>query len=79
VVLNWTGSTSPDILGYNIYRATTQGGAYEKLNSSPALETSYVDNDVAPGQTYFYVTTAVDQMKHESGFSNAAVARVPPP
>jgi hypothetical protein len=79
VVLNWMGSTSPDILGYNIYRATTQGGAYEKLNSSPALETSYVDNDVAPGQTYFYVTTAVDQMKHESGFSNAAVARVPPP
>jgi hypothetical protein len=79
VALNWTGSTSPDILGYNIYRATTQGGAYEKLNSSPALETSYVDNDVAPGQTYFYVTTAVDQMKHESGFSNAAVARVPPP
>jgi hypothetical protein len=79
VVLNWTISTTPDILGYNVYRATTAGGAYRKLNTSPTPEASFVDNDVVPGQTYFYVTTAVDQTQTESTYSNEAVAFVPPP
>ena len=78
VLLNWTASTSPDIAGYNVYRATTLGGAYQQLNTSPLPGTSYVDTDVVPGQIYFYVTTAADQNNVESAFSNEAVALVPP-
>jgi len=79
VSLNWTASTSPNVIGYNVYRASTSGGAYQQLNTSPFPETSYVDMDVIPAQTYFYVTTAVDQNNDESAFSNEAVALVPPP
>ena len=78
VLLNWTASTSPEIVGYNVYRATLPGGAYQQLNTSPVSGTSYVDTDVVPGQIYFYVTTAVDQKSNQSVFSNEAVALVPP-
>ena len=78
VLLNWTASTSPEIVGYNVYRATLPGGAYQQLNTSPVSGTSYVDTDVVPGQIYFYVTTAVDQKSSQSAFSNEAVALVPP-
>ena len=79
VLLSWTASNSPEIIGYNVYRAMASGGAYQKLNTSQVPETSYVDNDIVPGQNYYYVTTAIDSAQNESGYSNEAVALVPPP
>lgn len=75
VTLHWTASTSPNITGYKIYRATAQGGPYASLTS--VTGTSYVDNAVGAGQTYYYVTTAVDSNNAESGYSNEATAVVP--
>ncbi len=34
VALSWTASGSPGVAGYNIYRGTTSGGPYTKMNSS---------------------------------------------
>jgi fibronectin type 3 domain-containing protein len=36
-----------------------------------------VDNTVSAGDTYYYVTTAVNASGLESGYSNQAVAAVP--
>ncbi|HEY7615901.1 MAG TPA: hypothetical protein VH744_03790 [Terriglobales bacterium] len=77
VLLSWTGSTSPNITGHNIYRGTTSGGPYTKLNPSLVSTTSYTDNTVQNGVTYFYVVTAVNNSNSESGFSNMATAIVP--
>jgi hypothetical protein len=41
------------------------------------LVSSYVDSNVQDGQTYYYVTTAVDATGAESGYSNEASAAVP--
>ena len=60
VSLNWVASTSQNVAGYNAYRATTSGGPYTKLNSSLVLGTSYTDDTVRSGRTYYYVATAVD-------------------
>jgi hypothetical protein len=79
VSLSWDASTTPNIRGYNVYRATMSGGAYLILNNSPIVETAYVDNNVAVGQTYYYVTTAVDQYDNESSYSNEATAILPTP
>jgi fibronectin type 3 domain-containing protein len=42
-------------------------------------DTSYTDSSVEAGQTYFYVTTAVDASGKESANSNQTQATVPSP
>jgi hypothetical protein len=60
VILSWTASTTSGVVGYNVYRGTTQGGPYPtELNSSPVNGTTYSDETVQAGQTYYYVVTAV--------------------
>jgi fibronectin type 3 domain-containing protein len=78
VQLSWTASKSA-VAGYNVYRAAKTGGPYSKLNGSLDTGTSFTDNSVSAGQTYFYVTTAVDSSGGESTFSNEAQAAVPTP
>src|SRR5262245_26502842 len=46
VSLTWAASTSANIAGYNVYRATTSGGPYTKLNASVVSGLSYSDNVV---------------------------------
>jgi fibronectin type 3 domain-containing protein len=65
------------IAGYNAYRSTTSNGPYTKLNASLIATTSYNDQAVQSGKTYYYVTTAVDSQGMESAYSNQAVATVP--
>jgi hypothetical protein len=78
VSLNWTASTTPNV-NYNVYRSATSGGPYTKLNSVLVNGVSYTDSAVLPGQTYYYVTTAVDSNNNESVYSNSATAAIPFP
>jgi hypothetical protein len=77
VSLNWTASTSPSIAGYNVYRSTVSGGTYTQINTSLVMTNSYTDTNVTAGQTYYYVTTAVDTSNNQSAYSNQAQATVP--
>jgi hypothetical protein len=79
VELSWTASTSAGIIGYNLYRAAIPGGPYVMLNTSPIVATTYIDNEVASGATYFYTATAIDSASHESAYSDEVVAIVPTP
>jgi hypothetical protein len=77
VNLSWTGSTS-SVTGYNVYSSHVSGGPYVRLNSTPMATTNYTDATVQPGQTYYYVTTAVASGGGtESGFSAEASALIP--
>jgi fibronectin type 3 domain-containing protein len=78
VSLSWAGSTS-SVVGYNVYRGGTSGGPYTKINSTLDASTNYTDNSVQAGQTYYYVTTAVDSTGIESGYSNQVQAVIPSP
>lgn len=77
--LNWAISVSPNIAGYNVYRGGVSGGPYTKLTSSLVTGTSYTDSTVQSGQTYYYVTTAVDTSSAESTYSNQVTAVIPTP
>jgi hypothetical protein len=72
----WTPSTSV-VSGYNVYRGTVSGGPYAKLNGSLIALLTYTDSTVQSGQTYFFVTTAVDGSGNESVFSNEVKAVIP--
>ncbi len=76
ILLGWTASTS-QVAGYNAYRSTTSGGPYTKVNSGLIPITSYTDQTVQSGYTYYYVATSVDSQGNESGYSNEAVATEP--
>jgi fibronectin type 3 domain-containing protein len=73
---SWTASTSV-VSGYNIYRGSVSGGPYTKLNNPLITVLTYMDTSVVSGQTYFYVTTAVDASGNESVFSNEVMATIP--
>ena len=77
VDLTWNSSSGA--VGYNIYRGMANGGPYTMINSSLDGSTSYVDNTVVSGQTYYYVATAVNSEAQESGYSNVAQAVIPNP
>jgi fibronectin type 3 domain-containing protein len=74
VTLGWNANSESDLAGYNVYRATTSGGSYTKVNGSLVTSTSYVDTSVANGTKYYYVVRAVDTSTNSSGNSNEASA-----
>ena len=78
VSLSWTASTST-VAGYNVYRGGQSGGPYTMLNSALLAGETYVDSTVQAGQTYYYVTTAVNSADVESQYSNQVQAAVPSP
>jgi fibronectin type 3 domain-containing protein len=69
VLLNWTASPSQGVTGYNVYRSTTSGTGFVKINSSAVGGLTYTDASVSNAQTYYYVTTSVDGSGDESGYS----------
>lgn len=79
VELHWDASAGTGVIGYNVYRGTVSGGPYSKINSAVAPSTTYTDNNVTAGQTYYYVTTAVSANGSESGYSNQVQAVIPSP
>jgi hypothetical protein len=78
VDLTWNASTS-SATGYNIYRGGSSGGPYSQINSTLDSATSYIDTTVVAGNTYFYVTTAVDGNGVESVNSNQVKTVIPTP
>jgi hypothetical protein len=76
VVLNWAASTTPSVT-YNVYRSGTSG-VYSAPLASSISTTSYTDNAVQSGQTYYYVVTAVNS-GGESARSNESPAAIPVP
>jgi hypothetical protein len=79
VDLSWNASTSTSISGYNVYRGSASGGPYARINSTLIPSMNYSDGTVQSGQTYYYVTTAVDNGGAESSYSSQATAMIPFP
>ncbi len=87
--VNWSASTGSengnlfnpasenDVVGYYVYRSTTSGGPYTKLNSMPVTATSYADSTVVPGTTYYYTVKALDCALKESTVASPEVSVMP--
>ena len=77
VSLSWVASTTPGVT-YNVYRSTTLGSYTTTPLASSISTTSYTDNAVQSGQTYYYVITAANSAS-ESSRSNEVPAAIPVP
>ena len=76
VVLSWIASTST-VSGYNVYRGSSNGGPYTKINPALVSLLTYTDSFVSSGNTYYYVSTSVDSAGKESSYSDQVTAVIP--
>jgi hypothetical protein len=72
----WRSGEAGDLAGYVVYRRGA-GGDFTRLTAQPIQATEYVDEAVAPGQTYVYRVTAVDQSGNESDPGGEVRAALP--
>jgi hypothetical protein len=78
VGLLWTPSSTSGVVGYNVYRGTTSGGENSTpLNSTPISGTTFTDESVTAGSTYYYVVTAVGSDDTQSPASAESSTTVP--
>jgi len=77
VSLDWANNSEPDLAGYNVWRSTTSGGPYTKINGTLLASSAYVDNTAVNFTTYYYVATAVDNAipANESPYSSQVSAQ----
>ena len=76
--LTWTPGNA-SIVGYNVYRSTVSGFGFQKLNSGLLVAPGFTDSNLAAGQTYYWVVTAVNAVGGESVFSKQISATVSAP
>jgi len=67
VRLTWVADASA--AGYNVYRSTTSHLNYQKLNSVPLTDASFMERSFDPALDYYYVVTAVGSGGRESHYS----------
>ncbi|MDH5527574.1 MAG: hypothetical protein OEY97_09740 [Nitrospirota bacterium] len=61
ITLNWGLSTSPDVTGQRVYRATASGGPYSQIGViADAVTAAWADTTAVTGTTYFYRVRAFD-------------------
>jgi hypothetical protein len=68
IVLNWERNNQRNILGYNIYRKDEFENSFAKLNSSPIVDTFFIDMSVK-NTAYYYTVSAVDSLLNESVYN----------
>ena len=75
VTLRWSASTSPDVRGYNVYRATLPDGAQMRVNGPLVSELIFTDREVESGARYRYTVRAFNGS--ESVDCTAVEVRIP--
>jgi len=83
VRLSWQSSApsktpAENAIGYHVYRSFRPHDVHMiRLNAAPITTTSYVDENVKPGNTYYYVVTGVNARGQESARSGEIAKSVP--
>jgi hypothetical protein len=69
VELSWQPAVDANdnpVAGYNLYRSTTPGGTYSKVNAALITGTTYTDAALESGAIFYYVVRSVDTDGDES-------------
>ena len=69
VFLTWNENKESDLGGYHVYRSKKSGLEYIRLTDKPLNRTTFSDETVGQGSTYYYVVTALDKSGNESARS----------
>ena len=81
ISLFWPSSPERDVIGYNIYRASSVDAPeleWVKLNDQPITTVTFRDDRVVIDQAYSYRVTAIDRFNNESSPSKVVTETVHP-
>lgn len=67
--LDWTPSSAPDVIGYEIWASEQSGGPYVKIHPGLIQDSEGVTDELRLG-TYFFVVIAVDGAGNRAVHSN---------
>lgn len=79
IKLTWSENKEPYLLGYKVYRSHEEGGDYKEI--AKLRETTYLDQHLERGTTYYYYITAQSESEDESsptGIVSAATSPLAP-
>jgi glucose/arabinose dehydrogenase len=71
VLLTWQASSGAS--SYNVWRSTSSGNGYARVNASPVTSTTFTNTGLVNGMSYYYVLSAVGS-GGESGYSTQVLA-----
>lgn len=74
--LTWAPNTESDLAGYVVYRRTA-ASTFVAVSAAPIKAPAWRDNDVQPGQKYYYTVSAIDLRGNQSPQSVPAEELVP--
>ncbi len=67
VILTWT-EPSGLATGYNVYKTTTPGSNYQKVNTLPIQDTEFTNSGLTNNEIWYYTIYTIDQYGRESEF-----------
>jgi len=73
----WPPNPEPDVAGYLLYRSTDPKGPWTKLTPTLYTKTTFTDENVESGKTYYYYLEAVDTAGNVSPKSEIVSETVP--
>ena len=76
----WVANSEPDLAGYFLFRSTDPNlpkGQWLKLTPTLYTKTTFTDENVEAGKTYYYYVIAVDNAGNKSPMSEVASETVP--
>jgi hypothetical protein len=79
VSIYWYPNTEPDLRGYRIYRNDRPDGHYRMIGEVGTSSTSYIDDELDNGDTWYYGITAYDREGLESDFNEELLFDTPRP
>ena len=79
VLIEWYPNQEKDLKGYIIYRSLKEYKNYTEIATVGSKVSSYVDDDVENGVTYYYAVSAFDYDNNESELSPELVDDTPRP
>lgn len=80
LALFWTANPEPDVVGYYLWRTTDPNlpkDKWTKLTPTLYIKTTFTDENVETGKTYYYYVKAVDSAGNESAPSEVVSEKVP--
>jgi predicted phage tail protein len=79
IALFWTASPEPDVAGYLLYRSTDANlpKRWTLLTTAVYTRTTFTDENVETGKTYYYYVIAVDNAGNKSQSSEVVSETVP--
>jgi hypothetical protein len=74
--LTWAPNMESDLAGYIVYRHTV-GNDFVAVTKTPVKAPAWRDNDVRPGEKYYYAVSAIDLRGNQSARSATAEETAP--